>query len=55
MAAQNDVNLEKCALLKCLSGSAFAAGQAPVRSLVLKISVILGHTDKSSPVHLSNL
>ncbi len=29
MAAQYDVNLEKCALLKCLclSGSAFAAGQ----------------------------
>ncbi len=33
MAAQYDVNLEKCALLKCLCGSAFAAGQAPVRSL----------------------
>ncbi len=30
MAAQYDVNLEKCALLKCLCGSAFAAGQAPV-------------------------
>ncbi len=30
-----DVNLEKCALLKCLCGSAFAAGQAPVRSLAL--------------------
>ncbi len=44
MAAQYDVNLEKCALLKCLCGSAFAAGQAPVRSLALKISVILGHT-----------
>ncbi len=27
MAAQYDVNLEKCALLKCLCGSAFAAGQ----------------------------
>ncbi len=40
MAAQYDVNLEKCALLKCLCGSAFAAGQAPVRSLALKISVI---------------
>ncbi len=25
MAAQYDVNLEKCALLKCLCGSAFAA------------------------------
>ncbi len=35
MAAQYDVNLEKCALLKCLCGSAFAAGQAPVRSLAL--------------------
>ncbi len=31
MAAQYDVNLEKCALLKCLCGSAFAARQAPVR------------------------
>ncbi len=31
------------------------AGQAPVRSLALKISVILGHTDKSSLIHLSNL
>ncbi len=30
MAAQYDVNLEKRALLKCLCGSAFAAGQAPV-------------------------
>ncbi len=30
MVAQYDVNLEKCALLKCLCGSAFAAGQAPV-------------------------
>ncbi len=47
MAAQY-VNLEKCALLKCLCGSAFAAGQAPVRSLDLKISVIFGHTDKSN-------
>ncbi len=52
MAAQYDVNLEKCALLKCLCGSAFAAGQAPVRSLALKISVIFGHTDKSSLIHL---
>ncbi len=48
MAAQYDVNLEKCALLKCLCGSAFAAGQAPVCSLAPKISVILGHTDKSN-------
>ncbi len=54
MAAQYDVNLEKCALLKCLCGSAFAA-RAPVRSLALKISVIFGHTDKSSLIHLSNL
>ncbi len=52
MAAQYDVNLEKCALLKCLCGSAFAAGQAPVCSLALKI---FGHTDKSSLIHLSNL
>ncbi len=55
MAAQYDVNLEKCALLKCLCGSAFAARQAPVRSLALKISVIFGHTDKSSLIHLSNV
>ncbi len=54
MAAQYDVDLEKCVLLKCLCGSAFAAGQAPVRSLALT-SVILGHTDKSSLIHLSNL
>ncbi len=40
MAAQYDVNLEKCALLKCLCGSAFAAGQAPVRSLALKIAPV---------------
>ncbi len=55
MAAQYDVNLEKCALLNCLCGSAFAAGQAPVRSLAHKISVIFGYTDKSSLIHLSNL
>ncbi len=58
MAAQYDVNLEKCALLKCLCGSAFAARQAPVRSLALKISVIFGHTDNDlyqSLIHLSNL
>ncbi len=55
MAAQYDVNLEKCVLLKCLCGSAFAARQAPVRSLALKISVIFGHTDQSSLIHLSNL
>ncbi len=55
MAAQYDVDLEKCALLKCVRRSAFAAGQAPVSSLALKISVIFGHTDKSSLIHLSNL
>ncbi len=54
MAAQYDVNLEKCALLKCLCGDG-DTGQAPVRSLALKISVIFGHTDKSSLIHLSNL
>ncbi len=53
MAARYDVNQEKCALLKCLCGSAFA--QDRLRSLALKISVILGHTDKSSLIHLSNL
>ncbi len=36
MAAQYDVNLEKCALLKYLCGSAFVARQAPVRHLLLK-------------------
>ncbi len=55
MAAQYDVNLEKCALLKCLCEARLPAGQAPVRSLALKISVIFGHTDKSSLIHLSNL
>ncbi len=60
MAAQYDVNLEKCALLKCMCGewklnSVLATGQAPVCSLALKISVICGHTDKSSLIHLSNL
>ncbi len=60
MAAQYDVNLEKCALLKCLCGewklnSALAAGQAPVCSLALKIAVIFGHTDKSSLKKFLNL
>ncbi len=41
MAAQYDVNLEKCALLKCLCGSAFAAGQAPVRSLLKSPSFLV--------------
>ncbi len=53
MAAQYDVNLEKRALLTCVCGSAFA--QDRLRSLALKISVIFGHTDKSSLIHLSNL
>ncbi len=52
MAAQYDVNLEKCALLKCLCGSAFAQDRL---RFALKISVIFGHTDKSSLIHLSNL
>ncbi len=34
MAAQYDVNLEKCALLKCLCGSAFAVRQARVHLLL---------------------
>jgi len=60
MAAQYDVKLEKCALLKCLCGegnlnSPLAAGQAPVRSLALNISEMFVHTDKSSLIHLSNL
>ncbi len=38
-----------CAIEVCgeWKNSALAAGQAPVRSLALKISVIFGHTDKS--------
>ncbi len=55
MAAQYDVNLEKCALLKCLCGSAFAQDRLRCVHLLFKISVILGHTDKSSLIHLSNL
>ncbi len=58
MAAQYDVNLEKCVLLKCVeSGSCIARSlqDRHQRSLALKISVIFGHTDKSSPIHLSNL
>ncbi len=54
MAAQYDVNLEKCAI-EVFVWKRVCAGQAPVRSLALKISVILGHTDKSSLIHLSNL
>ncbi len=42
------VNLEKCAAIEVFVWKRVAAGQAPVRSLALKISVILGHTDKSS-------
>ncbi len=52
MAAQYDVNLEKC---EVFVWKRVCAGQAPVRSLALKISVILRHTDKSSRIHLSNL
>ncbi len=55
MAAQYDVNLEKCALLKCLCGSAFAARTGSGALTCSYISVILGHTDKSSLIHLSNL
>ncbi len=36
MAAQYDVNLEKCALLKCLCGSAFAADMLRCDHLLLK-------------------
>ncbi len=38
MAAQYDVNLEKCALLKCLCGSAFAAIAAYVYLCALRIT-----------------
>ncbi len=55
MAAQYNVNLEKCALLRCMCGDwklniVLSAGQ--VRSLAHKISVIFGHTDKRSLIHL---
>ncbi len=36
MAAQYDVNLEKCALLKCLCGSAFAQDRLRCAHLLLK-------------------
>ncbi len=36
MAAQYDVNLEKCALLKCLCGSAFAQDRLQCAHLLLK-------------------
>ncbi len=36
MAAQYDVNLEKCALLKCLGGSAFAQDRLRCVHLLLK-------------------
>ncbi len=53
MAAQYDVNLEKCALFKCLRGSravALTTGQmeALVHSLAIEILDISGHTDKSN-------
>ncbi len=48
MAAQYDVNLEKCALLKCLCGER-------KRVCCRKAPVIFGHTDKSNLIHLSNL
>ncbi len=54
MAAQYDVNLEKCALLKfCVEARLL---QDRLRAFTCSyISVILGHTDKSSLIHLSNL
>ncbi len=54
MAAQYDVNLEKCALLKCLCGSAFAQDRLRCAHLLLHLRHS-GHTDKSSLIHLSNL
>ncbi len=55
MAAQYDVNLEKCCAIEVFCGSAFAQDRLRCAHLALKISVILGHTDKSSLIHLSNL
>ncbi len=54
--AQYDVNLEKCALLKCLCGEwkRVCCRQAPVRSLALKHLRHFWSTDKSSLIHLSN-
>ncbi len=54
MAAQYDVNLEKCALLKCVCVCAETEWKVK-DSLALKISYIFGHTDKSSLKHLSRL
>ncbi len=54
MAAQSNVSLEKCVLLKCLCGvwklnsSAHCRTEAPVCILLLKYSLIFGHTDKSN-------
>ncbi len=48
MTAPSDVNLEKCALFKCLWrvwSCALAAGQL---HLLLKYSLIFGHTDKNN-------
>ncbi len=49
MAAQYDVNLEKCALLKCMCGewklnSALAAGQAPFQGQGFFICHIISYT-----------
>ncbi len=51
MAAQYDVNLEKCALLNCLCGE-WKRVCCRTGSLALKISIISGHTDKSSKIRL---
>ncbi len=64
MATQYDVNLEKCALLKCVCVCVcvcvcgeWKLNSAPSRTGTgaLKISDIFGYTDKSSLIHLSNL
>ncbi len=54
MAAQYDVNLEKCALLKCCVEARLRRTGSGALTCSY-ISVILGHTDKSSLIHLSNL
>ncbi len=54
MAAKYVNPREMCAI-EVFVWTRVCAGQAPVRSLALKISVIFGHTDKSSLIHLSNL
>ncbi len=53
MAAQYDVNLDKCALLKCLWR--LKLNSARCKTGAGALTCFFGHTDKSSLIHLSNL